>query len=355
MAYHNNNNNNSNNNTMANESPSTATATTPYDRILMGLSCCDILASIIWPLNRFLKPSDTGSAWAFGNDTTCQARVFLQQIAISSFWYNCLLSYYFLLTVVSQVRQKNFVERYEVWMHGSVLFFPLTAVLGLLRGWYSDDCSFVDPLIQWIVRGIPTLFVFLSLVLNNIMICAIVKHLTMVQTKLKKEATTLMFLYLANFFVTIAPSFVKEILLTYTHNDSGTLFPLALLEAVVLPLQGCFNCVLFLKPSYTRFRAARPSAPVWRVVHQALFDPNVPQLGHDNDDDATDHYGGGGVEESSSNPNRALFHSDFLTPSRNSRSSDLSFADDAVEPEKTPSGDASDDDDEDRNLPDPIA
>jgi hypothetical protein len=303
---------------------------TPYDRILLGLSSCDIVASITWPLNRFLQPSVTGAVWAFGNPATCQAIVALQQLAISAFWYNCLLSYYFLLTVLSQVQQKNFVQKYEFWMHLSVIFFPITAIVGLRLGWYSDDCTYTDPLIQWIVRGFPAIFICLSLILNNIMIYAIVRHLTMVQTRLKREATTLMFLYLACFFVTISPSFVKEILLTYTSNDAGTLYPLTLLEAIVLPLQGFFNFFIFIKPSYTRFRAVNPNKQMRLVLHQALFNPNVPQLSHE-----TDHSVSNAIaEENAANPNRALFNSDFFSPSINSSSSnDLSFEEDAKEEE----------------------
>lgn len=95
----------------------------PYDRIMLGLSSCDVRSSITWPFNRFFLPSEKGVVGAFGNPATCQASGFLTQLSVSAWWYNCISNVYFLLTLLSQVKQKNFVEECELWMH--LLIVPI--------------------------------------------------------------------------------------------------------------------------------------------------------------------------------------------------------------------------------------
>jgi len=274
--------------------------TTPYDRIMLVLSACNILSSITIAINHYLLPSGTG-VWAIGNSATCQARGFLIQFSsFSAIWYNGLLSYYFLFTVLSQARRKDYVRTLEPWMHLTGVFFPVAAVTGLFLGWYDSDlCWIEDETIKYIVAGIPLLFVYLSMIVNYSAIYAIVRKAVRktvrspehfagsasVQRRIKKEATILMFSYVAAFFGCITPTVVKEILeayFGYTSTDSR-IYPLYILVAIFCPLQGFFNFLIYIKPAYTRFRANNPSKSVRFVLHQALFNPNVPQLYYSND------------------------------------------------------------------------
>jgi len=64
---------------------------------------------------------------------------------------------------------------------------------------------------------------------------------------------TLMFLYVAFFFVTVTPNFVLQILevnFGYTSDDYGKTYPLFLFRSTLLPLQGFFNVFIYLKPAY---------------------------------------------------------------------------------------------------------
>jgi hypothetical protein len=304
---------------------------TPYERIITGLSFCDIITSFIYAINPFLVPSGAGinnNVWAFGNLATCQARGFLTQLTIASYWYNCILSYYFLLTVISQVRRKNFVRRCEPLMHLSAIFFPVTAIMGLSRGWYLDYyCWYSDPLVTWIVAGIPVIFTYLSLIINNIAIYAIVRKSllssvdspTSVQQRLKREARTLMFLYVGCFALTISPAFAVQILELYDKRGSNN-YHLKVLDRFLLPLQGFFNFFTYTKPMYTRFRATYPNKPMYFVLQQALFNPNVPQMNFSSNQQASPAI----AEEDAANPNQALFNSNFRPRSSSSSSSSSS-------------------------------
>merc|ERR1712241_839868 len=98
---------------------------------------------------------------------------------------------------------------------------------GLTRGWYGEtECWYTDPNITWFVVAIPAFLTYLSLIVNYSVIYALVRkslkpseeagsRLTSKQKRLKREAGTLMMLYVISFFVIASPSIVKEILYTY--------------------------------------------------------------------------------------------------------------------------------------------
>jgi len=295
---------------------------TPYDRIILGLSTCDILASITYAVDQFLLPSEAAkwTVWAFGTPETCHTLGFIYQLAVfSAIWYNCILSYYFLLRVLGQVHLKNFFSKCELWMHLSVLYFPITAIVGYFGGWYAANantrCWISDPTIKWIVAGIPTLFTLLSLIINNIVIYAVLRKTLRLsepaQKLLMTEATTLMFLYVGCFYVTISPQIILQILedfFGYTHYDYGKIFPLICLYAVFAPLQGFFNVFIYLKPTFTRFRSANPNESIYFVVRSSLFNPEVPQLSLAGDQSASNDIMEGDVGIVSANPNDSLFN-----------------------------------------------
>jgi len=260
----------------------------------LGLSTTDILASISYAIRQFLFPSERGYSWAFGGQSSCRINGFLKSFtAVWNFWNNGVLSYYFLLTVISQVRRKNYVRKCEPFMHLSGLFFPITAIMGLFLGWYPEDdpCVMVDELAIWITAGVPTLFVFLSLIINNMVIYAVLRKSlqsieevagpTLAQKRIKREARTIMFLYVGSFFVTVSPAFVERLLEVYsgyTAGNRGKIYPVIVLRSIFLPLQGFFTFLIYITPSYTRFRAANPNKPMHFVLHQALFNPRAPRL-----------------------------------------------------------------------------
>lgn len=265
-------------------------STTPYDRIICGLSSGDIVASITYAMAIIL--------WANASPACCRAYGVLFHLSCWSVWYNGLLSFYFLVTVLSQIRRKDFVRKWEPWMHLSGIFFPITAIISYRRRWWDVNdlgtaCEF-DP-ICFLVLGIPFTVSFLSMIVNYSIIYTVIRkslrssnewsenvsHPTLVQKRLKQEATTMMMLYVGCFLVTWLPFFVVMIFGKYLGETF--LYFVLVLNAIFLPLQGFFNVFIYLKPAYTRFRAANPNQPMHFVLHQALFNPKIPQLNYSSD------------------------------------------------------------------------
>jgi len=330
--------------------------TTPYDRIILGLSSCDILASITYALGPFLLSRDTSQrVWAFGTDKSCQMLGFLMQLSgLWAIWFNCILSFYYLLTVRFRVKRSTLRRKYELWMHlPGIIFFPVTAATGYFAGWYGEQALTMmcwvrngrfAELVAYIYGAIPMVVTFLSLVVNNIVIYVYVRRsltstpeqsthfkasattaastdndeedeeeeedfnigvsatsipnasidvgesnsatedifeMTEVQKRLTSETAVQGFLYVASFLLTATPVFAIQVLdgsFGFEEDDQGKIYWLLVVNAIFQPLQGFFNVFIYVKPSYSRFRASDPSQPKWAVLKRALFDPNIPKM-----------------------------------------------------------------------------
>jgi len=306
--------------------------TTPYDRIILGLSSTDIFGNITYIIAPFLLPKETSlRVSAMGNNTTCSFLGFMMQFASAgAMWYSCILSYYYLLTVRYQVRRNVFVKKYERWMHLSALFFPITGFIGFYFGLFAEQdltmiCWNADPIVGYIFGAITTVFTFLSVTINNIVISRYVRKtllstpirvqsrsrhggdtehieeeevseefvgLTSVQKRLKREAATQGFLYVTTFLITWTPVFVLQVLggsFGYTKDDQGTLYPLLIVNAILWPLQGFFNVFIYVRPTYTRFQIANPEEPTLNLLKKALFDPNIPKMASSSIADSENH------------------------------------------------------------------
>ena len=64
--------------------------TTPYERMMGALSCCDVVSSFAFGFAPLLLPKDTSPrAWASGNEMTCNMLGFLTQFSFAAVW--CVL------------------------------------------------------------------------------------------------------------------------------------------------------------------------------------------------------------------------------------------------------------------------
>lgn len=311
-------------------------SSTPYDRIILGLSSCDIVSSFTYMLAPFLLPRATSNrVWAFGNETTCTWLGFLAQLACYwAIWYNCVLSFYYLLTVRFGVKRKAFIRKYELWMHLSgAIFFPMTAIIGLMGNWYSEmrfammcwigevpkGCDRCWGLVVAYIFGAPSsIITLLAVVINNIIIVVFVRRNLLSskrttirassefelsdiensslspprasslsqkrvsqQKRLKKEAATQGFLYVTTFLLTFLPAFVIQIMegmVATGEENLQQVYPLLVLNAMLLPLQGFFNVFVYVRPYYNRFRAQNPDDSMIRILKLALFDSNIPRI-----------------------------------------------------------------------------
>jgi len=176
---------------------------TPYTRLLVAMSVCDILYSISISTSSFMRPRDSSVfVWALGNDASCNASGFLNQLSMSAIFYNAMLSFYFLLTARFGMTRDRFSKRVEPLMHAISIGHPLlTASFGSAKNFYAERrgimgcwlefdkaCVSEDPEIRAtttnctfrytgsIFYALPVGCTLISLVVNNLIISRFVTN-----------------------------------------------------------------------------------------------------------------------------------------------------------------------------------
>jgi hypothetical protein len=179
---------------------------TPYERLLLAMSICDIIASIAISLATFLRPQETSSwVWAFGNDASCSAIGFLNQLSFSAMLYNGMLSIYFVLTARFGFKNAYIAKCVEPMMHFIAIGYPLiTATSGAMLGVYGEVAAglgcwvtnygcdengenCISQVIACFYYALPALFVLGTLVANNLVIYIFVWQQTRTRSKLKRN------------------------------------------------------------------------------------------------------------------------------------------------------------------------
>ena len=326
-----------------------STPSTPYDRIMLGLSVFDVIASLTFALTPFMAPeyhnnNDVGQqlnsssssgggykalssrVWSVGNDSTCTILGFLQQLSFAAVWYNCMLSYYYLATIRFGMKRHTFAQRYEKWIHvATALFFLSTATVGAAMGFYSEvdtgmgcwvndypknceitrDC--ISPQIGWVYAGGPVLFTLLSLIINNLIIYIYVRRTfrgtdqqngttttaaadssqamgtslaSRVEQRRKiryeahiRQVATQGLLYVVTFILAYTPAIIIRVIETYSDvpPEEPPLYPLLLVNSLLLPLQGFFNMFVYNRPTYLKFRHVYPEKSYLWSIRMACF------------------------------------------------------------------------------------
>ena len=285
---------------------------TSYDRLMLGLSICDIIASLGWALTPFLLPRETSTnPWAIGNDTTCTFLGFITQLGFSAVLYNMFLSFYYLLTVRYGVKRDSFARNYEQWIHIFVFVFALiTATFGAALGIFSevqvgfgcwvndyprgciDDC--ISEELGWLFGSGPVAFTLVCLLVNNILVYRHVRksfhsnsgaatERAARQALQKKEVAQQGLWYVASFvfcFWAAAVSRGMEAFSQGTEQDSveGRIYWIVVIQAATLPCQGFLNMFVYNRPNYSRLRAAYPELSWATAVRKACLDRQIPRL-----------------------------------------------------------------------------
>eukprot|EP00980_Cylindrotheca_fusiformis_P017213 scaffold5297_cov104-Cylindrotheca_fusiformis.AAC.6 len=316
---------------------------TPYTRLLIAMSMCDIVASATISIATFLRPRDTSSrVWAFGTDATCSAVGFMNQISFSAVLYNGMLSLYFLLTARFGFKNAQMARCIEPLMHIVSIGFPLvTAVTGSIIGVYGeaaaglgcwvsdygcdkdgDNCT--SQIIAWLFYAKPALSVFICLIVNNSVIFLFVRrqtqafsvsvskmertdsstspesidgfstrHENAVATEDRQNATenaassilqhqnrrlalvsSQAFLFVASYFICNVWSGIMALAESAAKTETQELemmvnfYPIAVLQAALLPLQGLLNMMVYIRPKYLKWRNQFPHQPtIWAVKY----------------------------------------------------------------------------------------
>ena len=106
----------------------------PYNRLVFGLSCTDVLVSLAWmastaPIPKYDGWGPARAEGAIGNDLTCKIQGFFIQFQVMSTFYNAMLSTYYLLVIVHGWSEAR-IAGIQILLHG----IPVATGLGLAFG-----------------------------------------------------------------------------------------------------------------------------------------------------------------------------------------------------------------------------
>lgn len=282
----------------------------PYLRILFVLSITDILVAFTFAVQPFLLPHDTsGFVWAFGTNGTCNMIGILTQLNLINPLYNVALSFYFLCIIKYQVSKADFRRKYEYWIHGIGIGFPvsmsiLVASLDMYREleigpfcWIGvpleHECEENPHLlicnanaalaVAWGSLGLWVLVSLMAIVGLNVQLFRYVRSIlhrgrerslnTTTQDRHIQQVAAQAFWFVACFIGTYIWSVLVRTLDSQTEGVddgvAGRIFPLSVLQALLTPLTGCFNLIIFLRPRYIRLREKNPAMSRCGAIREA--------------------------------------------------------------------------------------
>lgn len=290
-----------------------------YQRFLFMLSVVDILNSLFLMIHRFLVPNSPDFYWAFGTDGTCSMAGFVLHFgSLSVAMYNCFLSIYFFFSIQSSPKREKLPEDvigiWEWIAHLSCFAVP-AGIAGAALGTgnidlddsfgvctiHSYDCidtpndpDCSDPwpngnsypndmgLFYWIWVG-ALLAALLASIVATLMVYLKVRSMLSGgqadgslgdEMKQRLQAvSTQAFLYT---FI-ILNSFFFLYLAYAVQKDGRPLFALQLLSALFFPIQGIFNCFVYIRPRFQMLKMMYPEDSMFVVFRVSMSRAGDPE------------------------------------------------------------------------------
>lgn len=258
------------------------------DRILLMMSIVDILFSFSIGLGPLPSPRYAVRMWgAWGNTMSCAAQGFMIHLGVSVVpLYNSSLCIFFLLAVGYQMNQVK-IRRLEWLLHGVPLTFGLTtSFLGLAWKLFNTNSQlcWIQPYpynclnhgqdcTRWfgnydVIVFIFSAAVFLAPPLIIFCVCLMFWKVYRMRRDIRrrfgsasvdmKQVTAVGIqssLYICSFLFSYLPSIVPELMFIFGFRmDKRADFIVHCIHRFLLPLQGFWNCIIFLRPTFTRIR-----------------------------------------------------------------------------------------------------
>ena len=165
---------------------------------------------------------------------------------------------------------------------------------------YPEGCGCVDDteavccessIYGWFFAGIPTVLSFLMILINNLIVYFHVQRTISGRVSIEnsishsrdphlyriKAVKAQCSLYVAAFFVTYVPSLTIRVMesMKFNPEDEADIFPLLILQALTLPIQGFLNCLIYVRPTYLRARQEFPNESWYWAFRRALHGDRI--------------------------------------------------------------------------------
>ncbi|KAI2505415.1 hypothetical protein MHU86_9028 [Fragilaria crotonensis] len=262
-----------------------------YHRILFALSLVDCVASLNFAFGFLLVP--TGNFWgAQGNTASCETSGFLNTFFVSQIPYNFGLAIYYLLIIRYRKSQEFVARNVEPYIHFLSLSMPMGIMfwalftetlnpLPFLGGWCATakypplcdpdagECSrgFMDKTISFVMFGGVLLPSFFGIAIIMVMIICHVRGriAAVVRYRARPRLDQTARHTVVQSLLYIAASLLPNAILVLNHSFNYVFpthqhtvrFVFAFLVKLILPVQGLFNLIIYIRPRYIALRRQR--------------------------------------------------------------------------------------------------
>ncbi|CAB9520703.1 unknown protein [Seminavis robusta] len=278
-----------------------------FQRIMLGLSCFDMICSFCNVLSTWPSPEDSGTFMAVGNTQTCTAQGFFNELGnLGAVTYSASLSLQYVWQMTSPGLRNRLPPQHEVWLHiVPITLAVIMAVLGLPltlynnsgwicwyapypKGCQGDECTRgqLAGLFRWIHYAIVWGAIFtvtVSMYLIFRVVRSTEKRANMIRSATStvrssghsgdfmdeaktsvsvhnsnstssssprtKRVATQAFLYIGGLYLTWIFTTLTRIFQT---AQGVTHLELLILMALFFPMQGCFNALIYFRSQRNR-------------------------------------------------------------------------------------------------------
>jgi hypothetical protein len=257
------------------------------------MSTCDIFVSSWFFLTSWPIPRGTPDVYgAVGTHGSCVAQGFFSQFSIAVVMYNAMLALFYLLKIRWQWRDRRIATKVEPFMHAWALIFGIgTSSAGVALNLYNNDIweCWISPmpldckeswdnngettcirgdnasLYRWVLYYAPLWFAIVFVTLVMFLVYRAVRAVEvrnekylpagmLARRKHSKQVAEQGFWYCGAFYITwIFPTITR---LTQVINHEAP-YTLVIITAMFVPMQGFFNCLVYMHPRYKREREGR--------------------------------------------------------------------------------------------------
>lgn len=317
-----------------------------YHRLVLGLSVSDLISTLSLLMQPVLVRKETGYIFAVGSKTSCSVVGFGYLYFVASFAYNCMLGIYFLAMTRYQVSSKTISRFMEPWGH--LIAFSMPTALGIASVRFdmlnvnpflgacalfptNHECTWNDSVSCENDSAYQTLNHFLDFFALTTaaigLICTICvwctvrsrfrpnptlvsqsndlyhdAHMRRIQT-ISWQAIWYTAAYMTGLLSVVISNTVGSIYIDTSLQSLGNepfFFATTLFLWWFFPLQGLFNCFVYIRPRLVRWKAYYEGESWWFAFQRVLSLDAPPRWGESYESSRTFGAGGGAARKADS-------------------------------------------------------
>lgn len=264
-------------------------------RILMSMSICEVVSCIAFSSQSLFIPRETSHIlWAIGNGSLLGLTM---QFSISSYLFSCFISFIYISKIVrfqndhkTKQQNRDFVTKQIEPYTGALGFgYPIiTALIGAAMQYYSNielipsdtdeihgsivsqrQRELSNRIARFLFPGYPITNILLAIAVNSLVIYIFVRPQLSSSTITQTNGVATAAVLLTYIWTAILRVFESNDILH--HFNTTGLYPLIVLQLVLLPALGLYNIITWLRSRVHQIQSLYPFETTMWCIQRALL------------------------------------------------------------------------------------